>query len=44
MIFWLAGSVGTLFSGFLQAAAYNNLSGVHGYAGCMYYPADDSRW
>lgn len=36
MIFWLAGSVGTLFSGFLQSAAYSNLNGVHGYAGCMY--------
>lgn len=33
MIFWLAGSVGTLFSGFLQAAAYTNLDGVNGYAG-----------
>ncbi|PYH93374.1 allantoate permease [Aspergillus ellipticus CBS 707.79] len=33
MIFWLAGSIGTLFSGFLQAAAYTNLSGVNGYAG-----------
>ncbi|KAJ5518609.1 Major facilitator superfamily domain general substrate transporter [Penicillium expansum] len=33
MIFWLAGSVGTLFSGFLQAAAYTNLNGTHGYAG-----------
>ncbi|KAF8848307.1 allantoate permease [Acephala macrosclerotiorum] len=33
MIFWLAGSIGTLFSGFLQAAAYTNLSGVGGYAG-----------
>jgi ACS family pantothenate transporter-like MFS transporter len=33
MIFWLAGSMGQLFSGFLQAAAYTNLSGVHGYAG-----------
>ncbi len=33
MIFWLAGSVGTLFSGFLQAAAYKNLNGVHGLAG-----------
>jgi ACS family pantothenate transporter-like MFS transporter len=30
MIFWLAGSLGQMFSGFLQAAAYNNLSGVHG--------------
>lgn len=36
MIFWLAGSVGTLFSGFLQAAAYTNLNGTHGYAGCMW--------
>lgn len=33
MIFWLAGSVGTMFSGFLQAAAYTNLDGVHGFAG-----------
>ena len=33
MIFWLAGSVGTMFSGFLQAAAYNNLSGRHGLEG-----------
>lgn len=33
MIFWLAGSIGTMFSGFLQAAAYTNLDGVHGYAG-----------
>lgn len=33
MIFWLAGSVGQLFSGFLQAAAYTNLNNVHGYAG-----------
>ncbi|RDW59119.1 allantoate permease-3 [Coleophoma crateriformis] len=30
MVFWLAGSVGTLFSGFLQAAAYTNLDGVQG--------------
>lgn len=35
MIFWLAGIVGQMFSGFLQAAAYTNLNGVHGYAGCM---------
>jgi hypothetical protein len=34
MIFWLAGSVGNMFSGFLQAAAYTNLNGVHGHAGC----------
>ncbi|KAK7417425.1 hypothetical protein QQX98_004544 [Neonectria punicea] len=33
MIFWLAGSIGTMFSGFLQAAAYTNLHGVHGKAG-----------
>ncbi|KAF4460158.1 MFS general substrate transporter [Fusarium albosuccineum] len=33
MIFWLAGSVGNMFSGFLQAAAYTNLGGVHGHAG-----------
>ncbi|KAK3335130.1 allantoate permease [Cercophora scortea] len=33
MIFWLSGSVGQLFSGFLQAAAYTNLNGVHGYEG-----------
>ncbi|KAI5460555.1 major facilitator superfamily domain-containing protein [Mariannaea sp. PMI_226] len=33
MIFWLAGSIGQMFSGFLQAAAYTNLNGVHGHAG-----------
>ncbi|KAJ6171089.1 hypothetical protein N7470_000156 [Penicillium chermesinum] len=33
MIFWLAGSIGQLFSGFLQAAAYTNLDGVSGRAG-----------
>lgn len=33
MIFWLAGSIGQLFSGFLQAAAYTNLNGVDGRAG-----------
>ncbi|KIW68139.1 hypothetical protein PV04_04106 [Phialophora macrospora] len=33
MIFWLAGSMGQLFSGFLQAAAYTGLNGVHGRAG-----------
>ncbi|KAJ5329304.1 hypothetical protein N7452_009694 [Penicillium brevicompactum] len=33
MIFWLAGSVGSLFSGFLQSAAYTNLNGTNGYAG-----------
>jgi hypothetical protein len=34
MIFWAAGTVGQMFSGFLQAAAYTNLHGVHGYEGC----------
>ncbi|EGU87726.1 hypothetical protein FOXB_01774 [Fusarium oxysporum f. sp. conglutinans Fo5176] len=33
MLFWLAGSVGSMFSGFLQGAAYTNLNGVHGRAG-----------
>ncbi|KAL4778273.1 major facilitator superfamily domain-containing protein [Aspergillus varians] len=33
MIFWLAGHIGNLFSGFLQAAAYTNLNGVQGRAG-----------
>jgi ACS family pantothenate transporter-like MFS transporter len=33
MIFWLAGSIGQIFSGFLQAAAYTNLRGVGGLAG-----------
>ncbi|EED22606.1 pantothenate transporter, putative [Talaromyces stipitatus ATCC 10500] len=33
MIFWLAGSIGQLFSGFLQSAAYTNLDGVYGRAG-----------
>jgi MFS transporter, ACS family, pantothenate transporter len=33
MIFWLAGSIGQLFSGFLQATAYTNLDGVDGRAG-----------
>ncbi|KAJ7243446.1 major facilitator superfamily domain-containing protein [Mycena rebaudengoi] len=32
-IFWTAGSLGTMFSGFLQTAAYKNLNGVHGLAG-----------
>lgn len=36
MLFWLAGSVGSMFSGFLQGAAYTNLNGVHGRAGCKY--------
>ncbi|KAK9236284.1 major facilitator superfamily [Lipomyces kononenkoae] len=33
MIFWLAGAIGGMFSGFLQAAAYTNLNGVNGFAG-----------
>ncbi|TYJ53785.1 hypothetical protein B9479_005545 [Cryptococcus floricola] len=33
MIFWLAGSLGQMFSGLLQAAASRNLHGVHGLAG-----------
>lgn len=33
MIFWLAGSIGQMFSGFLQSAAYTHLSGVGGLAG-----------
>ncbi|KAF8218216.1 major facilitator superfamily domain-containing protein [Mycena galopus ATCC 62051] len=32
-IFWASGSLGTMFSGFLQTAAYNHLDGVHGLAG-----------
>ncbi|KAJ7083601.1 major facilitator superfamily domain-containing protein [Mycena belliarum] len=32
-IFWTAGSLGSMFSGFLQTAAYNNLHGIHGLAG-----------
>ncbi|ODN86836.1 pantothenate transporter [Cryptococcus wingfieldii CBS 7118] len=33
MIFWLAGSLGQMFSGLLQAAASRNLDGVHGIEG-----------
>ncbi|KAF2494610.1 allantoate permease [Lophium mytilinum] len=33
MVFWLAGAIGQLFSGFLQAAAYKNLNGVDGHSG-----------
>jgi len=33
MVFWLAGAIGQLFSGFLQAAAYTHLGGVDGRAG-----------
>ncbi|KAJ7066190.1 major facilitator superfamily domain-containing protein [Mycena amicta] len=32
-LFWTAGSLGGMFSGFLQTAAYKNLNGVHGLAG-----------
>jgi hypothetical protein len=38
MIFWTAGTVGQMFSGFLQAAAYTNLNGVNGYKGCGCFP------
>ncbi|KAF7324909.1 MFS general substrate transporter [Mycena kentingensis (nom. inval.)] len=37
-IFWTAGSLGSMFSGFLQTAAYNKLNDVHGLAGWS------SRW
>ncbi|RKL02984.1 hypothetical protein BFJ68_g11773 [Fusarium oxysporum] len=37
MLFWLAGSVGSMFSGFLQGAAYTNLNSVHGRAGSLLY-------
>ncbi|WVF67013.1 hypothetical protein IAT40_001756 [Kwoniella sp. CBS 6097] len=33
MIFWLAGSLGQMFSGILQAAAHKNLNMVHGLEG-----------
>ncbi|WWD22600.1 hypothetical protein CI109_107093 [Kwoniella shandongensis] len=33
MIFWLAGTFGSMFSGFLQAAAFTHLNGVHGLTG-----------
>lgn len=33
VIFWLSGTIGQMFSGFLQAAAYNNLNGVHSLQG-----------
>ncbi|KAK4685091.1 MFS transporter, ACS family, pantothenate transporter, partial [Tremellales sp. Uapishka_1] len=33
MIFWLAGTIGTMFSGFLQTAAHTHLEGVNGLAG-----------
>lgn len=36
MIFWLSGSIGKIFSGFLQAAAYQNLNGVYGMSGCKF--------
>ncbi|KAF7292071.1 MFS general substrate transporter [Mycena indigotica] len=32
-LFWASGSLGGMFSGFLQTAAYKNLNGVHGLAG-----------
>lgn len=33
MIFWLAGSIGQMFSGILQSAAYTHLNGVNGLSG-----------
>ncbi|WWC63619.1 uncharacterized protein I303_106224 [Kwoniella dejecticola CBS 10117] len=32
-VWFMGNSVGQMFSGYLQAAAYNNLSGVNGYSG-----------
>ncbi|KAF7318450.1 MFS general substrate transporter [Mycena chlorophos] len=32
-LFWASGSLGTMFSGFLQTAAYERLNGVNGIAG-----------
>lgn len=32
-VFFLSSSLGTMFSGYLQAAAYSNLNGVHGRSG-----------
>ncbi|EJT99513.1 MFS general substrate transporter [Dacryopinax primogenitus] len=32
-IFWVSGNLGTMFSGFLQSAAYTNLGGVNGLQG-----------
>jgi hypothetical protein len=32
-IFWCSGSLGGMFSGFLQTAAFTKLNGVHGLAG-----------
>lgn len=39
MVFWLAGSIGNMFGGFLQAAAYTNLNGVHEREGCGFHPS-----
>ncbi|KAK0498029.1 major facilitator superfamily domain-containing protein [Armillaria luteobubalina] len=33
VMFWTAGSLGQMFSGFLQTAAYKNLNGIHGLSG-----------
>ncbi|CAK7224498.1 hypothetical protein SBRCBS47491_005572 [Sporothrix bragantina] len=43
MIFWLSGSVGRLFSGFLQASAYERLHGVHGLSGWRWLFVVDDR-
>lgn len=32
-VWFMGNSLGSMFSGYLQAAAYKNLSGVHGLAG-----------
>ncbi|KZT51659.1 MFS general substrate transporter [Calocera cornea HHB12733] len=32
-IFWVTGNLGSMFSGFLQSAAYTNLDGVNGHEG-----------
>lgn len=32
-LFYVAGPLGTMFSGYIQSAAYNNLAGVNGLAG-----------
>lgn len=35
--FFIASPLGTMFAGYLQAAAYKNLDNVHGLAGWRYY-------
>ena len=36
MIFWVSGFIGQMFAGYLQSAAYTNLSGVRGLEGWRY--------